>query len=327
MYLTLHRSSSGGAYSEFIFGVITSGSQAYTACKAAPYRIDDAYNGYFGYEGPRGNFIAPFVLDPRNPTTILAGGQSLWRTTDARTALTASTGPTWRAIKDPSNAPISAIAIAQTDSDVVWVGHNNGGVFHTSNGTAASPTWTQVVSLSLPRRMVTRIAVDPQNPNTVYLTYGGFSANNVWKSTDGGASFAPAVGSGTTGLPAVPVHSLVVHPSKSDWIYVGTEVGIFASTDGGNTWSLPHDGPANVSVDELFWVDRTLHAATHGRGVYKTSAPIRISDPRMSIDGPRANAIVYQPFLTGGWAVDTGAIAARRAERASTSSTSGPGRS
>ena len=45
-----------------------------------------------------------------------------------------------------------------------------------------------------------------------------------------------------------------IDPANPNTIYAGTEVGVFVSQDGGATWDLPQDGPANVSVDELFWM-------------------------------------------------------------------------
>ncbi len=38
----------------------------------------------------------------------------------------------------PSNVPISAIVVAQSNSDLAVVGHNGGEIFLTSNGTAAA---------------------------------------------------------------------------------------------------------------------------------------------------------------------------------------------
>ena len=153
---------------------------------------------------------------------------------------------------------------------MIWVGHNNGDVYRTTNGTVASPTWTKVDtnSPSLPNRYVTRIAIDKNDTSKVYVTFGGFSADNVWRTTNGGTTWADTTGSGATGLPDVPVRSLVIHPNNSNWLYVGTEIGIFASEDGGANWFVPQDGPANVSVDELFWMNTTLVAATHGRGLF-----------------------------------------------------------
>ena len=265
VYLNIHRSSNGGTSSDYISGQYWTGLA--WAWKSTPYRIDDA-------QLSQANFIAPFIIDPNTATRLLAGGRSLWRTNDARTANTTTTGPTWASIKAPTggNSNISAIAVAAGNSSLIWVGHNNGDVYSTTNGTVVSPTWTRadLGTPTLPARQVTRITIDPANTQRVYVTFGGFSADNVWRTTNGGATWTDITGSGLTGLPDVPVRSLVINPNNGNWLYVGTEVGIFASEDGGATWGVPHDGPANVSVDELFWLDsNTLIAATHGRGLYK----------------------------------------------------------
>jgi photosystem II stability/assembly factor-like uncharacterized protein len=234
--LQIHRSTNGGDSSSYIYtGIADAGSNA--------------------------NFIAPFILDPNNPNTLLAGGASLWRSTNVK----AST-PSWTAIKSSVGSNISAIAVAKGDSNTIWVGHNNGNVYKSTNGGA---NWTQV-DTGLPDRYVMRITIDANNHNIVYVTFGGFSSDNVWRSANAGLTWTDITGSGGTGLPDAPVRSLVIHPTNPAWLYVATEVGIFVSEDTGATWHLPHDGPATVSVDELFWMGgTTLVAASHGRGLFK----------------------------------------------------------
>jgi photosystem II stability/assembly factor-like uncharacterized protein len=219
-----------------------------------------------GLDRDNANFIAPFVLDPNNPSTLLAGGASLSRSTDAKAAT-----PTWASIKSPilGSTGISAIAVARGNSDIVWVGYNDGSVYYTTNGTAANPTWEpNLGSPNLPARYCTRITIDPQNASAVYVTFGGFASDNVWRTTNNGVNWTNI----SNGLPAAPVYSLVVSPSDSDALYIGTQVGVFASADGGMTWSPSNDGPANVSVEELFWMGAQLVAATHGRGMF-TAVP------------------------------------------------------
>jgi photosystem II stability/assembly factor-like uncharacterized protein len=241
VYLRIHRSTNGGASSSYIYTGIT-----------------DAVNS-------TANFIAPFILDPNDANTLLGGGLSLWRSTNAK----AST-PTWSAIKTSVLSNISAIAVAKGNSNIIWVGHNNGDVYMTTNGTSPSPTWTRVdtTTPSLPNRTVTRLTIDSANSSIVYATFGGFSPDNVYRTANSGATWTDITGSGSTGLPDVPVYSLVIHPSNANWIYAGTDVGVFASENAGTTWSIPQDGPANVSVDELSWMGTTLIAGTHGRGVF-----------------------------------------------------------
>lgn len=217
--------------------------------------------------GTAANFIAPFILDPNNPNAMLAGGLRLWRSTNVKAGFPSS--PAWSIIKAGqanTNDLISAIAVAPGNSDVIWVGHNFGEVFATANGTAANPTWTRkdLGTPSLPQRFCTRIAINPTNSSQVYVTFGGFSSGNVWRTTDGGSTWTDISGN----LPQAPVNSIVINPHIPKLLYVGTEVGVFASEDGGAHWSASNDGPANVAVDELFWVEDILCAATHGRGCF-----------------------------------------------------------
>jgi hypothetical protein len=60
-----------------------------------------------------------------------------------------------------------------------------------------------------------------------------------------------------------------VHPRDSRLVYVGCEVGVFASEDAGATWSPTNEGPTNCSVDDLFWMSETLVCVTHGRGMFR----------------------------------------------------------
>jgi hypothetical protein len=259
VYLNIHRSDDAGMTANFISGNFFNQVTQRWEWKPAPFTIDDAQN-------QKALFIAPFVVDPSNPEVILGGGASLWRTSDARTATTDIDGPTWTRIKMPAGAFISAIAIAPQSSDDVWTGHVDGQVFHALDGTSASPTWSRVgvVAPALPARHCTSITIDPADEKTVYITFNAFAGDNVWKTIDGGATW---VSIGST-LPQAPARTLAIHPAKSNLLYLGTEVGVFASDDGGVTWSPTNEGPTNCSVDRLFFSGKTLICATHGRGAF-----------------------------------------------------------
>lgn len=238
VYLQIHRSSNRGVSSSYIYS-----------------GISDA--------GACANFIAPFILDPNDANRMLAGGCSLWRSNNVK-----APAPSWASIKPSVGSNISAIVVAPGNADVIYVGHNNGNVYKTTNGTASPPTWTQIDG-SLPNRYVTRLTVDWTDSNIVYATFGGYTTPNVYKSVNGGTSWTAIGGSGANVLPAAPVRSLLVSNYNPNWLYVGTEVGIFTSEDGGLNWHVPHDGPTNTSVDELQWMNSALLAATHGRGIWK----------------------------------------------------------
>ena len=64
---------------------------------------------------------------------------------------------------------------------------------------------------------------------------------------------------------------LAIHPRAPNYLYLGTEVGVQVSGNSGATWWPVGEGPIFCPVDELFWMDRTLVAATHGRGIYSVN--------------------------------------------------------
>lgn len=300
--LTVRRSTNGGASGPFIFcnPAATSG---FATCDSPSMGIRDANKG--------ANFIAPIVLDPGNSSRMLAGGLSLWETRDLKSAGI----PSWAPVKDPTlttrpgsvlgvNDPISAIAVSSNNPDFIVVGHNDGQIFITFNGTNAPATWNRISNAGVPApaRYVTRLVIDEtRSPNWIYATFGGFAGDNIYCTKNLGNTWIDVSGEGPTSIPSAPVRSLQINPIHRDYLYAGTELGVFASEDGGVTWKLPQDGPANVSVDELFWYNGRLAAATFGRGVYVT-APLFASNGGSGSGGGGSGGTSCNTAGSGNWA-------------------------
>jgi photosystem II stability/assembly factor-like uncharacterized protein len=257
VYASIHRTVNLSSR-QYICAGITEGQPGATYC------------GANNPANPSANFISPFVLDPNVRDRMLVGAASLWMSSDVRTV----SAPSWNVIKTAvsstatSSHYINAIAVQEGNSNNIWVGYNSSGqVWKTSNGLAALPTWTQV-NTGLPTGTINRIAIDKDNPNRVWVVYSGFAPNRVWQTLDGGNSWTSI----HHNLPNVTMHDIKRHPTRSNWLYVGTANGVYTSEDGGATWSTTNDGPASVRVRELFWYDNaTLVAATYGRGMFMAS--------------------------------------------------------
>lgn len=214
--------------------------------------------------------LAPFALDPADGNYLYAGGLRLYRTTNGR-----SPAPSWLVAKQvvsdgTTNRPVSAVAVSPHDGARLWVGHDNGWLYTTGNGHDFTPTWTRVGTGVLPGRYIERILVDPTASNRVLVAFGGYSPDNLWETTDGGTTWVARSGSGNRALPAAPVRALVFHPYATQVLYVGTDVGVFASEDGGAMWSAGDEGPTDAPVTDLQWQPGTtiLHLATTGRGLW-----------------------------------------------------------
>jgi hypothetical protein len=108
----------------------------------------------------------------------------------------------------------------------------------------------------------------------VYATYGNFGGSHVYRSADGGASWQTLNGSGEHSLPDIPVHSLVVDPDDSARLYLGTDIGVLVSVDGGQRWMIEETGYGPVVTEWLSLLRdgsgrKRLFAFTHGRGVWR----------------------------------------------------------
>jgi uncharacterized protein (TIGR03437 family) len=87
---------------------------------------------------------------------------------------------------------------------------------------------------------VTGIAVDPTNPDVVYVS-AQMNRGGIWKSVDGGQTWTSRV----AGLPAgaATVDSLVVAANNSQVLYMVVAGGLYKSTDGAATWVLQANLP------------------------------------------------------------------------------------
>jgi photosystem II stability/assembly factor-like uncharacterized protein len=231
-------------------------------------------------------FIAPFVLDPNDSTVLIAGGESIWRTVDS--------AGYWFSIRDPisdggGSPSISALDIASGNGTRIWVGYDNyltaaaatGRVSRTTTSTTAWEDVDENGPTPLPDRMVEDIAISPHNNDEVFVVFAGYETDNVWFTDDNGATWQQRTGAAPNDLPALHINTVRWHPVSNWWVYIGTDLGIFASEDKGLTWSRTpvgpgHEGPANTIVSELFWQGDYLIAATHGRGMYRCRPLVHI---------------------------------------------------
>ena len=217
-------------------------------------------------------FIPPWVIDPNTPTRLWFGGTRAWRSdNEAANWTQAST------VFDPPGFPptetVTAIAVAPGNSNLVLMGTSFGGIRRTTAATTATSAsdWTRV---TLPD-YVSSIAFAPSNANIVYATVSRYGVAHVHRSTDGGQTWTAVDGIGLARLPDVPALSVAVHPSNPNQLWVGTDIGVFVSTDGGGTWAAELTGFPNVSTEWLSIVgsgnSAQLFAFTHGRGAFKLS--------------------------------------------------------
>jgi uncharacterized protein (TIGR03437 family) len=239
--------------------------------------FSDALSGI----GEAGLFITPIAMDPSEPRRLYTGGANLYRTTNGA-SLWVNAG----SVRNVSlgGGTLSAVAVAPMDANRGLIGMSDGTLIRTDRlltlSTASPPSATSEKTARPRTGQVSWVAFDPTNKDIVYATNSAFNSGSavghVFRSIDGGVTWTNIDGTGTASIPDIPVHCIVVDPSNTARLYVGTDLGVFVSNDGGATWSVENTGFANVVTEALVLNTvngvTTLYAFTHGRGVYKVVA-------------------------------------------------------
>ncbi len=228
----------------------------------------------------RKNWNMPVVLDPNDPDIAYAGSHELYKSFN--------NGFTWNSISNdlttgpPSGniqyASITTIDVSPQNSNIIWVGTDDGNVQVSYNG---GNDWN-LVSDDLPVRWVTRVVADPFDEATAYVTFSGYRYNeylpHVFRTTDYGENWEDI----SNNLPEAPANDLIVDPYDKDRIYLATDIGVFETLDGGMNWEIMGEGLPIVPVTDLRHHDTEnfLIAATYGRSLFKikTGDPVAVEE-------------------------------------------------
>ncbi len=243
-------------------------------------------------------FIPPLVADPTNSQRLYFGTVRVYQSNDGA----GSWVPVSPSLAFSTTGGLTAIAVAPSDPNTVYIGARQGALHVTANMNSGSPTWTRI-GAGLPSRLVSQIVVDPSSGATAYVSYQGFNGliagdtpGHVFRTNDRGGSWTDISGN----LPNVPVNDLLLDPDLPGTLYAATDVGVFRTTDEGLSWtplgsSLPR---VVVMTLRLHRPTRTLRAATHGRSVWDLQVPLpagRNSAPGLASISPASSPLGNAP--------------------------------
>ena len=195
------------------------------------------------------------AIDPQNPSIVYVGNMyGVIKTTDS--------GASWRWVNSGfpvgpnfilpnQNVAVTTLAIDPRNPGTVYAGSflysvTGSAVFKTTNGgeSKSSGSWSNSGLTGFNHADI--LAIDSQNPSTIYARAVYGSSGLLFKTTTGGASWTAV----NSGLPN-NVTALAIDPQDSSTVYVGTGSGVFRSTDGGTNWVAVNSGLTTLSVTTL----------------------------------------------------------------------------
>ncbi len=222
------------------------------------------FNSISGPTGEAGAWITPYKLDPNNPNRMFAGYNNVWRNDAVRT------GTAWTEISNFTNTSnIRDLAIAPSNSNVMYVSKYDNSFRVSNNALAANPTWINR-SGSLPvNNEPLDIEIDPTDPLHVFIALN----RNIYESTNGGISWTDISGT----LPNISLNTIVIDKdSPVEAMYVGMDVGVYYRDNTLADWVPYSTALPNLEITELeihynpAECKSLLYAATYGQGLWKS---------------------------------------------------------
>lgn len=238
----------------------------------------------------RWNWNTPIVTGKANPKNLYTGAQYLYRSQDqgrnwSRISPDLTTNDKQKQSQENSgglsadntsaenHTTIFTIAESPLDASMVWVGTDDGNLQVTRDG---GKTWTNTSANIAPsgipaQSWVSSIEPSHKDKETVYATFEqhmyGDHKTYAAKSTDGGKTWTAFQSTEFSGF----AHKIIEDPVNPDVLFLGTEMGLFASINAGKDWfRMKNNIPWYALVRDMKIHPETndLIIATHGRGIY-----------------------------------------------------------
>lgn len=242
-----------------------------------------------GDEKLRYNWNTPIVTGSKNKANLYAGAQYLYKSTDHGASWTKispdlttndkrkqeqekSGGLSMDVTSAENHCTIFTIAESPLDENMVWVGTDDGNLQFTTD---AGKTWTNVAAnyaaAGIPKQTwVSSIEPSKYDKNTVYATFDnhmyGDHQTYIAVSNDLGKTWKKFESKEFTGF----AHKIKEDAVNKNLLFAGTEMGLFASVDGGKEWfRMKNNIPWYCLVRDIKIQEQTndLLLATHGRGI------------------------------------------------------------
>jgi photosystem II stability/assembly factor-like uncharacterized protein len=230
--------------------------------------------------GDRKNWDTPVTFDPNDSQTLYYGANRLYKTTNGAGNWTAISPDLTGGSGGGNNTygTITTIDVSPLDSNLIYVGTDDGNVWVTENGGA---NWNNI-SVGIPNRWVTKVLADRAHVNQVFVTLSGYrygeDNGNVYLSSNKGQEWAPI---GQT-LPDIPINDIVKDAEGA--LYLASDIGVFTAESEPYNWEVLDGNLPSVVVTDMHIHEPSgvLYAATYGRSIYKLDLGVTLETTEIS---------------------------------------------
>jgi len=237
----------------------------------------------------RFNWNAGFAQDPFDPDTIYYGSQFVHKSTDRGETwqtispdLTTANEDFWEAAKTSGGltsdvtaaefyTTISVIAPSPIDETVIWVGTDDGRLHVTRDGGQSWTSFEDELSGVRDGGWIPFIQASPHDSSEAFIVVDdhrrGDMTPYVFRAENYGERLRRIVDEDDASGYAL---SILQDHQDPNLMFLGTEIGLWVSLDGGGDWTKWTAGVPTVSVMDMAFQRREddLVLGTHGRAVY-----------------------------------------------------------
>ena len=148
-------------------------------------------------------------------------------------------------VTGPMGGDVRSLVIDQQDPSRIYFGTIDGQIYASSDG---GGTWARLDGFNRPGLLIDNIIIDSRDSQSLYAAaHRHKQSGGFFKSTDGGRSWREA-----DQLKNEAIHSLRQSPVNPDTLLVGTNNGVYRSTNAGDTWEkLPTTGMTNINIESI----------------------------------------------------------------------------
>ncbi len=226
---------------------------------------------------PPGPFLTRVANSKQDPDLVFI-------VTDQGIAASGDFGDTWKIANMPPtwnfNFYGNPLEVSLASPLVVWSGNNLSATDRMAVSIDGGDSFseTQPYTKATLGEMV-GIATHPFKDSTAYALFGNPQAPKIVRTDDLGQSWYDISGfdqngvESKRGFPDVVAYTLIVMPYDTNIIWVGTDIGLIESTDGGASWALADNGMPPLPIFEMKIVNNEVIVATHGQGIWTVEIP------------------------------------------------------